>query len=50
MPISSGIKFLMYRIHRLVALVYIRQPLRHQDGPGRGPQSAAKYSIKAGAK
>ena len=32
MPISSGIMFLMYRIDRLVVLVYIRQPLRHRGG------------------
>src|SRR5215218_680237 len=40
-PISSGIMFLMYSFGRLVALVYIRQPLRHRGGaqaietPGR---------------
>jgi hypothetical protein len=35
MPISSGIMFLMYRIGRLVALVYIRQPQQHWGGAKR---------------
>src|SRR5215213_5825923 len=53
MPISSGIMFLMYRFGRLVALVYIRQPLRHHRTEAkRRPRqsrrpSAAKRIIKA---
>ena len=35
MLILSGIMFLMYRTDRLVALVYIRQPLRHRGGAKR---------------
>jgi hypothetical protein len=35
-PISPGIIFLMYRIDRLVVLVYIRQPLQHRGGAMRG--------------
>ena len=35
MLISSGIMFLMYKFGRLVALVYIRQPLLHRDGAKR---------------
>jgi hypothetical protein len=32
MLISPSIMFLMYKLCRLVALVYIRQPLRHREG------------------
>jgi hypothetical protein len=30
-----GIMFLMYRLDRLVVLVYIRQPMRHRGGAKR---------------
>src|SRR5215208_769760 len=41
MSISSGIMFLMYRFYRFVALVYIRNTLRHRDGAehDKGPET-----------
>src|SRR5215217_236494 len=50
---SSGIMFLMYKFDRLLALVYIRKPLRHRDGESEGRTkrrpSAAKSIIRARA-
>jgi hypothetical protein len=34
MPISSGIMFRMYRLGRLVALVYIRNAIAQDQGTG----------------
>src|SRR5918994_6359141 len=35
MPTSSGIMFLMYKLDRLMVLVYIRQPHQHRGGAKR---------------